>query len=160
MFFFFFRENDIAHHSVSWPCFDQYIYLKKYVFMYWAFIKIIHFPNVFVNIPRILKTEYIPNTKRIQASIHISIAVKPSAFGEFVVMVLKILIKTRNTVTSNAIRPEDLKNIWINSSSADQTWAVPGTTMADPDRSRQTQAVPSRHPRHMPWVCLGRPEQT
>ena len=111
----------------------------------------IHFPIVFVNIPRILKTEYIPNTKRIQASIHISIAVKPSAFGEFVVMVLKILIKTRNTVTSNAIRPEDLKNIGINSSSADQTWAVTGTTTADPDRSRQNQAVPSRHP----GICLG-----
>ena len=56
-----------------------------------------------------LKTGYIPNTNRIQANIHISIAVKPSAFGEFVVMLLKILIKTRNSVMSNAIRPEDIK---------------------------------------------------
>lgn len=63
-----------------------------------------------------LKTGYIPNTNRIQANIHISIAVKPSAFGEFVVMLLKILIKTRNSVMSNAIRPEYLKKeIFISS---------------------------------------------
>ena len=54
-----------------------------------------------------LKTGYIPNTNRIQANIHISIAVKPSALGELVVILLKILIKTRNTVMSNAIRPKD-----------------------------------------------------
>ena len=50
---------------------------------------------------------YIPNTNRIHANIHISIAVKPSAFGEFVVILLKMLIKTRNNVMSSAIRPEN-----------------------------------------------------
>ena len=66
--------------------------------------------NCLVNlILKELKTGYIPNTNRIQANIHISIAVKPSAFGEFVVILLKILIKTRNSVMSNAILPEDLK---------------------------------------------------
>ena len=70
--------------------------------------KAIYESDCFVNlILKELKTGYIPNTNRIQANIHISIAVKPSAFGEFVVMLLKILIKTRNTVMSNAIRPKD-----------------------------------------------------
>ena len=73
--------------------------------------------NCFANlILKELKTGYIPNTNRIQANIHISIAVKPSAFGEFVVILLKILIKTRNSVMSNAILPEDLKKkIFISS---------------------------------------------
>ena len=72
--------------------------------------KAIQESDFFVNlILKNLKTGYIPNTNRIQANIHISIAVKPSAFGEFVVMLLKILIKTRNSVMSNAILPEDLK---------------------------------------------------
>ena len=72
--------------------------------------KAIQESDFFVNlILKNLKTGYIPNTNRIQANIHISIAVKPSAFGEFVVILLKILIKTRNSVMSNAIRPEDLK---------------------------------------------------
>ena len=72
--------------------------------------KAIYENDFFVNlILKNLKTGYIPNTNRIQANIHISIAVKPSAFGEFVVMLLKILIKTRNSVMSNAILPEDLK---------------------------------------------------
>ena len=72
--------------------------------------KAIYESDFFVNlILKKLKTGYIPNTNRIQANIHISIAVKPSAFGEFVVMLLKILIKTRNSVMSNAILPEDLK---------------------------------------------------
>ena len=72
--------------------------------------KAIYESDFFVNlILKNLKTGYIPNTNRIQANIHISIAVKPSAFGEFVVMLLKILIKTRNSVMSNAILPEDLK---------------------------------------------------
>ena len=47
-----------------------------------------------------------PNTKSMQANIQISMAVSPSAFGELVVMLLKMLIKTRNNVMSNAIRPE------------------------------------------------------
>ena len=72
--------------------------------------------NYFANlILKELKTGYIPNTNRIQANIHISIAVKPSAFGEFVVILLKILIKTRNSVMSKAILPEDLKKIFISS---------------------------------------------
>ena len=79
--------------------------------------KAIQESDFFVNlILKNLKTGYIPNTNRIQANIHISIAVKPSAFGEFVVMLLKILIKTRNSVMSNAILPEDLKKkIFISS---------------------------------------------
>ena len=42
------------------------------------------------------------------ASIHISMAVKPSAFGEFVVMLLKMLIRTRKSVIRSAIRPKIL----------------------------------------------------
>ena len=76
--------------------------------------KAIYESNCSVNfILKEIKTGYIPNTNRIQANIHISIAVKPSAFGEFVVILLKILIKTRNSVMSNAILPEDLrKNLY------------------------------------------------
>ena len=59
------------------------------------------------HITKVLNARYIPNTNRIHAIIQISIAVNPSDFGEFVVMLLKILIKTRNTVMSNAIRPKD-----------------------------------------------------
>ena len=46
-----------------------------------------------------------PKTKRMQASIHASMAVSPSAFGVLVVTVLKMLTKTRKSVTSNAILP-------------------------------------------------------
>ena len=41
-----------------------------------------------------------------QASIQISIAVSPSALGEFVVMLLKMLIRTKNRVIKSAIRPK------------------------------------------------------
>ena len=46
-----------------------------------------------------------PNTNRIHANIHASMAVKPSAFGVLVVTVLKILTRTRKRVTSSAMRP-------------------------------------------------------
>ena len=46
-----------------------------------------------------------PNTNRIQTNIQTSMAVKPSAFGLFVVIALKIFTKTRKRVTSNVIRP-------------------------------------------------------
>ena len=60
-----------------------------------------------------------PNTKRMQESIHISMAVKPkemiefevflstvpSALGVLVVTVLKMLTRTRKIVTSKAILP-------------------------------------------------------
>ena len=46
-----------------------------------------------------------PNTKRIQANIQASIAVRPSALGVLVVTLLKMLTKTRNSVTSRAILP-------------------------------------------------------
>ena len=60
----------------------------------------------------VIKAKYdLPNTNRIQASIQISIAVKPSAFGELVVMLLKILIKTRNSVINNAIRPASIEKV-------------------------------------------------
>ena len=39
------------------------------------------------------------------ASIHISIAVSVSAFGELVVTLLKMLTSTRNSVISSAMRP-------------------------------------------------------
>jgi hypothetical protein len=44
-----------------------------------------------------------------QASIQISIAVSPSALGEFVVMLLKMLIRTRNSVIKSAIRPKKIE---------------------------------------------------
>ena len=46
-----------------------------------------------------------PNTNRIHASIQASIAVRPSAFGVLVVTVLKMLTRTRKSVTSKAILP-------------------------------------------------------
>lgn len=47
----------------------------------------------------------LPNTKRIQANIQISIAVSVSAFGEFVVTLLKMLTSTRKSVIKRAILP-------------------------------------------------------
>ena len=46
-----------------------------------------------------------PNTKNIQTMMYVSIAVNLSAFGMFVVMVLKMLTSTRNTVMRSAILP-------------------------------------------------------
>ena len=46
-----------------------------------------------------------PNTKSIQANIQASMAVRPSAFGVFVVTVLKMLTRTRKSVTRSAILP-------------------------------------------------------
>ena len=46
-----------------------------------------------------------PNTKRMQASIHASMAVRPSALGVLVVTLLKMFTSTRNSVTNRAIRP-------------------------------------------------------
>ena len=46
-----------------------------------------------------------PNTKRIQANIQASMAVRPSALGVLVVTLLKMLTSTRNRVTRRAIRP-------------------------------------------------------
>ena len=47
-----------------------------------------------------------PNTKRIQANIQISMAVRVSALGEFVVTLLKMLTSTRNSVIRRAILPD------------------------------------------------------
>ena len=44
-----------------------------------------------------------PNTKRTQTMTQDSIAVRPSALGMFVVIVLKILTRTRNTVINRVI---------------------------------------------------------
>ena len=52
------------------------------------------------------RTPNLPNTNRMQANIHISIAVRPSAFGEFVVMLLKMLMRTRKMVMRSAILPD------------------------------------------------------
>ena len=46
-----------------------------------------------------------PNTKRMHANIHASIAVRPSALGVLVVTLLKMLTSTRNNVISRAILP-------------------------------------------------------
>ena len=46
-----------------------------------------------------------PKTNNIQANIHASMAVRPSALGVLVVTVLKILTSTRNSVTKSAILP-------------------------------------------------------
>ena len=46
-----------------------------------------------------------PNTKRIQASIQASMAVRPSALGVLVVTLLKMLTSTRKRVTNRAILP-------------------------------------------------------
>jgi hypothetical protein len=52
------------------------------------------------------KLHRLPNTNKMQANIQISMAVSPSALGEFVVMLLNMLMSTRNSVMSNAILPE------------------------------------------------------
>ena len=46
-----------------------------------------------------------PNTKRMQANIQASMAVRPSALGVLVVTLLKMLTSTRNKVTRRAILP-------------------------------------------------------
>ena len=46
-----------------------------------------------------------PNTKRMQANIQASMAVRPSALGVLVVTLLKMLTSTRNRVTRRAILP-------------------------------------------------------
>lgn len=46
-----------------------------------------------------------PKTKNIQPIIHDEIAVMPSTLGEMLVMVLKMLMSTRNSVTRRAMRP-------------------------------------------------------
>lgn len=46
-----------------------------------------------------------PNTKMMQAITQASMAVSPSAFGELVWIVLKMLIRTRKMVTRSVIRP-------------------------------------------------------
>ena len=51
-------------------------------------------------------TSHLPNTKRIQANIQISMAVRVSALGEFVVTLLKMLTSTRNSVIRRAILPD------------------------------------------------------
>ena len=45
-----------------------------------------------------------PKTKRMQASIQISMAVRPSALGEFELMLLKMLTSTRKRVIRSAMR--------------------------------------------------------
>ena len=58
---------------------------------------------IFSSIPAYPKSA--PKTKRMQENIHDEIALNPFTFGEFVVVVLNILINTKNKVTSNVIRP-------------------------------------------------------
>lgn len=46
-----------------------------------------------------------PKTKKMQAIIHMEMAVMPSTLGEMLVMVLKMLTSTRKSVTRSAMRP-------------------------------------------------------
>ena len=46
-----------------------------------------------------------PKTKRMQVITQAEMDVSPSTFGELLVMFVKMLIKTRNKVTSKVIRP-------------------------------------------------------
>ena len=46
-----------------------------------------------------------PDTNKMHENIHAAIAVGPSAFGVFVVTVLKMLTKTRNKVARRIILP-------------------------------------------------------
>ena len=48
---------------------------------------------------------YSPKTNKMQTNIQISIAVSPSAFGELVVTLLKMLTSTRNKVIRRVILP-------------------------------------------------------
>ena len=57
----------------------------------------------------------LPNTKRMQASIQISIAVRASALGELVVTLLKMFTSTRNKVIRRAILPENVSFIFLSS---------------------------------------------
>ena len=66
------------------------------------------FPEIFFSLILSRMTVYsprAPNTKMMQAMTQASMAVRPSAFGELVWIVLKILIRTRKIVTSSVIRP-------------------------------------------------------
>ena len=47
-----------------------------------------------------------PKTKRMQERTHADMAVRPSTFGDFLVTLLKMLIRTRKSVTSKVSRPE------------------------------------------------------
>ena len=49
-----------------------------------------------------------PKTKMMQTMMKASIAVRPSAFGILLVMLLKILTRTRKTVTRMVMRPGTL----------------------------------------------------
>ena len=79
-----------------------------------------------------------PNTKSMQANIQISMAVSPSAFGELVVMLLKMLIKTRNNVMSNAIRPE-IKSGYITNCNIWARGSRPATLGTQMDHSMWNQ---------------------
>ena len=59
--------------------------------------------RIFSSIPAYPKRA--PKTNKIQENIQADIALIPSTFGEFVVLVLKILIKTKNRVTNSVMRP-------------------------------------------------------
>ncbi len=51
--------------------------------------------------------------KNMQASIQAEMAVMPSTLGEALLMELKMLIKTRKSVTSKAIRPKRQIVDWL-----------------------------------------------
>ena len=56
-----------------------------------------------INIP--VKPSRAPKTKRMQVMTQAEMEVRPSTLGEFVVMLVKMLINTRNRVTSKVILP-------------------------------------------------------
>ena len=57
-----------------------------------------------------------PKTWMIQDTTHVSTAVRPSALGALAVTELKMLTRTRNRVTSSAMRPENILHyspLWV-----------------------------------------------
>ena len=61
-------------------------------------------------------SDELPNTKSMQASIQISIAVRPSAFGELEFMLLKMLTRTRKSVIRRAILLKVIQCWWKDNS--------------------------------------------
>ena len=102
--------HDIVHNKKNWKSF--YILIKSLCwdkrgkYQYILYADDIHSFLMFLFC--------LPKTNKMHANIQISIAVNPSAFGEFVVMLLKMLISTRNSVISKAIRPKNQTSLFVN----------------------------------------------
>ena len=94
-------------HKVRPKVLPRNMYLYIYVLMFLIFGPFIYYnpleENIlFFSLIKILPIRA-PNTNRTHTMTKASIAVSPSAFGILVVMVLKMLTSTRNTVISRVI---------------------------------------------------------